>query len=229
MRTAFHLITSIILLGNVASAAETGALKALVERLGRSRQPSVLFVGNSYSFHAPKLFRTYASNRGKAVRVDQVTHGGWTLARHAADEATLGKIREGRWDVVVFQEQSRIPSLPPAQRSAMMDAPLKKLVEEARKHGAVPVLYQTWGYRDGDAKKPGDDFRAMTGRVREGYRAAARKAGNLVVVPVGDAWEREASATEVRKLFQNDGSHPSRHGNELTARVFHDTFFPKKR
>jgi hypothetical protein len=226
MRTFCRIITSVILLGTMVSGAERDALAALVERLERARQPAVLFIGNSYSFQAPKLFRAYAGGRGKTLRVEQVTHGGWTLARHAADQATMDKIREGGWDVVVFQEQSRIPSLPEAQRSAMMDVPLKTLADEARKHGAMPALYQTWGYRDGDAKLPGDDFRAMTARVRGGYREAARKVGNLVVVPVGDAWEREVASTEVGKLFQKDGSHPSAAGNRITARVFHETFFP---
>jgi hypothetical protein len=226
MMTFSRIIASVILSVSPASGAEKDALAAIVERLGRSHQPAVLFIGNSYSFQAPKLFQAHAAARGKTVRVEQVTHGGWTLARHAADEATLKKIREGGWDVVVFQEQSRIPSLPEAQRSAMMDAPLRKLAEEAGRHGAIPALYQTWGYRDGDAMLPGDDYRAMTARVRQGYRAAAKRAGNVAVVPVGDAWEREAASTEAGKLFQKDGSHPSAMGNRITARVFHDTFFP---
>ncbi len=230
MKNAGRLLVflmSVCLATVFAAEADPGGI--LVRRLGESRKPSVLFIGNSYSFHVPKLFRTYAANRGKAVKVGQVTHGGWTLARHAANEETLKRIREGRWDVVVLQEQSRIPSLPAARRASLMDPPLRKLADEVRKQGAIPVLYQTWGYREGDAKLRRDDFHAMTARVRGGYRAAAARAGNLVVVRVGDRWDDEASRGKLGDLFQEDGSHPSRLGDKLTARVFHETFFPRKR
>lgn len=209
------------------AAAEKPAdpLLELHARMGAVKKPAVLFVGNSYSFKVPGEFRTYASNRGKQLRVGQVTTGGWTLARHAADEKTLKRIREGRWDVVVIQEQSRIPSLPSSRREAMMAAPLRRLVDESRRQGAIPVLYQTWGYRDGDGKLPGDDFHAMTRRLREGYQTAG-KTENIAVVPVGDAWEREFSAGNSGKLFMPDASHPAPYGNGVTARVFFETLFP---
>jgi hypothetical protein len=186
-----------------------------------------LFVGNSYSFEAPKQLGRLAARDGRKLRIEQVTHGGWTLAKHAENEETLRKIREGNWDVVVFQEQSRIPSLERARTDTMFP-PLRKLAAEARAHGAVPVLYQTWGYRDGDSHRiGGDDFHAMTRRLREGYRAAAQDAGGLTVVPVGDAWEREISEGRSNALFQEDGSHPTSHGDQVTARIFYQTLFPQ--
>lgn len=215
-----------------AAAAPKGSpaksLEELATRVRNTKEPAVLFVGNSYSFGAPKAFRKLAEQQGKNVRVDQATTGGWTLAKHAANETTLRKIREGRWDVIVFQEQSRIPSLPASRREAAMSKPLGRLVDEARAKGAIPVLYQTWGYRDGDPKHKNDDFHAMTRRLREGYRAAATKAGNVAVVAVGDAWEREVSAGRADKLFMPDGSHPTQDGNELTAMVFFESIFPKR-
>ena len=218
---------ALVLLGLIPTQAATDPLAAVRERLAASRKPAVLFIGNSYSFQVPSFFRTHSNNRGQAVRVGQVSHGGWTLAKHADNEATLGKIRDGKWDVVVLQEQSRIPSLTEGGRARLMDPPLRKLADEIRRHGAIPVLYQTWGYRDGDAKRTGDGFQSMTGRLREGYQNAAHKAGGLAVIPVGDAWEREFNAGHSGKLFQPDGSHPSRFGNQVTARVFFETFFGK--
>jgi hypothetical protein len=67
----------------------------------------------------------------------------------------------------------------------------------------------------------------MMSRLREGYQAAADDAGGLVVVPAGDAWEREVSAGRGARLFKDDGSHPSPLGNELTAEVFYETLFGK--
>jgi hypothetical protein len=234
MKPTIRSLTAILMpmiLSGMAMAAPKQApdpLQTLHARMRGKHKPAVLFVGNSYSFGAPKAFRKLAEKRGKRVHVDQVTTSGWTLAKHSQNETTLRKISEGRWDVVVFQEQSRIPSLPPRRRDAAMSRPLRKLVETARGRGAIPVLYQTWGYRNGDEKCNGDDFHAMTRRLREGCQAAAMKAGNLAIVPVGDAWEREFSAGRSDKLFMPDGCHPTNDGNALTAKVFYEILFPQK-
>ncbi len=198
--------------------------RELVSRRQARTELNVLFIGNSYSFGVPKAFAEIAGNQGRRVHVDQVTRSGWSLARHAANRKTLQKINERHWDVVVLQEQSRLPSLP-VRRAWMMVPAVMKLAERIRSRGGVPVLYQTWGRREGDSKRAHDDFHSMNGRLREGYRAAAGKAGGLTVVPVGDAWEREVSAGRGDRLFQPDGSHPSRAGDLLTAEVFCGQFF----
>jgi len=187
---------------------------------------SVLFIGNSYSFEVPRELKRIAARNGHRLRVGQVTHGGWTLEQHRRNGETLRAIREGGWDVVVLQEQSRIPSQPIKRLHAMYPA-VRELAETARSHGAVPVLYQTWGYRDGDPHRGGDDFHAMTARVREGYHKAASRAGGLHVIPAGDAWEREMTAGRGSALFMDDGSHPTREGYRLTASVFHDALLEK--
>ena len=186
---------------------------------------AVLFVGNSYSFGVPKAFSKCAAGQGRKVRVGHATYGGWTLRKHAGNAATLQKIRDGRWDIIAIQEQSEIPAMAAGKRAAAMFPPLRQLVQEARQQDAVPVLYQTWGRRDGDPKRRNDDFHAMTARLRAGYQAAAANAGGLVVIPVGDAWEREISAGRGGGLFMEDGSHPTPRGDELTAETFFAAFF----
>ncbi len=198
--------------------------RELSARVAASPQLAVLFVGNSYSFGVPRAFSKLAAERGKSVRTGHATSGGWTLARHAKSEGTLRKIRSGGWDIVVLQEQSLIPALPPRQRSTQMDPPLQQLVTEIRAAGAIPVLYQTWGRRDGDPSRRGDDFAAMNARLRAGYQAAAAAAGGVVIVPVGDYWEKPFLPDQ---LFIEDGSHPTRIGDERTAEAFFDTIFGK--
>lgn len=186
---------------------------------------AVFFIGNSYSFGVPKQFQKIAESRGRKVRVGHSTYGGWTLAKHAAHTPTLEKLRKGKWDVVVIQEQSLIPSRNEGLRRVAMDPAVSFLVSEARAAGAVPLLYQTWGRRDGDPDLPGDDFINMNSRVRNGYRAASENAGSVTVVSAGDAWEREFTAGRGRELFVDDGSHPSSFGNEITAREFYRVIF----
>ncbi len=203
------------------------ALKELTERVHARPELAVLFVGNSYSFGVPRAFSKLATAEGRQVRVGHSTFGGWTLKRHAGDDSTLKKIREGRWDIVVLQEQSEIPAKSTRECAAQMFPPLRQLVTEVRSHGGIPVLYQTWGRRDGDPHARHDNFAKMNRRLREGYQAAARNSGGVLTVSVGDAWEREISNGRSNGLFMPDGSHPTQHGSDLAASVFYETFFKK--
>jgi hypothetical protein len=200
---------------------EAVKLRAVREK----QEVSVFFIGNSYSFGVPDRLKKLAEAEGRKVRMGHSTYGGWTLAKHAAHAPTLEKLRKGNWDVVVIQEQSLVPSRHERMRRKAMDPALGFLVAEARAAGAVPLLYQTWGRRDGDPDRPGDDFIEMNSRVRNGYRAASQNAGGVAVVRAGDAWEREFVAGRGRELFIEDGSHPSGYGNEVTAREFYRVIF----
>lgn len=189
------------------------------------QEVAILFIGNSYSFGVPKHLQKIAKSRERKVRIGHSTYGGWTLAKHVEHSPTLEKLRKGNWDVVVIQEQSLNPSRNEKIRKMAMDPAVKFLVSEARALGAVPLLYQTWGRRDGDPDLPDDDFYHMNMRVRNGYRAASENAGDVTIVPVGDAWEREFMAGRGRDLFLDDGSHPSFFGNDVTAREFYRVIF----
>lgn len=186
------------------------ALAACAPLLSKKRTtPSILFIGNSYSFGVPDALKQLAAKHGKSLRTGHSTHGGWTLEQHSVHLPTLRKIRSGKWDVVVFQEHSLTPGSPLCETS--MIPALRILAQEARNAGAEPVLYQTWGRRD--------SFAAMNPKVREGYAKAARASGIRLIVPAGDYWERHFS----RDLYHEDGSHPSAAGDRLTAQAFYDT------
>jgi len=211
-------------LSNCALPPAPGENAKLVA-LSEKQEIAVFFIGNSYSFGVPKQFRKIAESRGRKLRVGHSTYGGWTLAKHVEHSPTLEKLRKGKWDVVVIQEQSLIPARNEGLRRMAMDPAVSLLVSEARAAGAVPLLYQTWGRRDGDPDFPGDDFIHMNSRVRKGYRAASENAGGVAIVPAGDAWEREFMAGRGSDLYVDDGSHPSSFGNEITAREFYRVIF----
>lgn len=201
----------------------------LVARMRGADPARVLFVGNSYSFKIPKVFAELAAEEGREVEVEQVTKGGWTLAKHAKADATLEKIRAGNWDVVVLQDQSQTPAFGRTQRERGMIPAAKTLVEVIRKAGAIPVFFVTWGRRDGDKQNakvfPDDTMEAMQERLLTGYREAAEAAGGAVLVPVGPAWLRAKRAGHLDGLFAKDGSHPAGNGVYLGACVFYATFY----
>ncbi|MBK1881814.1 hypothetical protein JIN85_05275 [Luteolibacter pohnpeiensis] len=202
------------------------AQRELHDRVASKSKPAVLFVGNSYSFGMPKALAAECAKHDQPIRIGHSTFSGWSLAQHVKNESTLKKIREGKWDVVVLQEQSQIPSFKGFRRNHRMLPAVKKLAAEARAAGAVPVLYQTWGRLHGDQQNvPGDTSAAMSARLAEGYRVASKAAGGLVVIPAGDAWAKEIATGHGNQLFIEDGSHPTSIGNQLTARVFYNSLF----
>jgi hypothetical protein len=186
---------------------------------------AVLFIGNSYSFDVPKMFEMKAKSMGKKVRVAQSTNSGWTLEMHSRHEATVKMLREGEWDIVVIQDHSLSPVRSEIRKRKSMYPAVRFFVSEIREIGARPMLYQTWGRRDGQAGVTDDDFFKMNARVREGYQRAAENAGGVDIVPVGDAWEKEFRKGKGSKLFIDDGSHPSRFGNRVSAEVFYERIF----
>ncbi len=216
-------------LASVGTLPGKDTRESLRERLEKSGEPRILFVGNSYSFKIPGVLAQLARKEQREVVVERVTKGGWTLQKHAGSEQTLARIREARWDVVVLQEQSQLPSFSREQRGKQMIPHAKILVEEIRTAGAVPVFFQTWGRRDGDRQNagsfPDDTFSKMQARLVAGYREAAEAAGGVLVVPVGEAWAKEMRAGKGRRLYAGDGSHPSADGVRHSARIFYQFFF----
>jgi hypothetical protein len=206
--------------------SSTASLPAARQKLNSSPQPAILFVGNSFSQDVPPEFARIASENGNPVRTDKATTGGWTLAQHANCPDTLKKIRTGNWDVVVLQEQSQMPARSYWVRRIKMRPALAKLAAEARASGAVPLLMQTWGYRDGDDSHSNDDFHKMTARLRKGTHDEAVRA-KIPVASVGDTWQREVEQGRARDLFDPDGRHPSPIGNHTTARAVFEMLFPK--
>lgn len=195
----------------------------------RTDEMNVLFIGNSYSFDVPHKFRELAQQKGKKVKVARCTHGGWTLEMHSKYAPTLKKLRERQWDVVVIQDFSMNGAYPESRRRKEMYPFVGVFVKEARALGARPMLYQTWGRRDGQSGLKGDDFYQMNARIREGYSRAAESAGGVEIVPVGDVWEEEFRKGNGPMLYVADGSHPSEYGNCVSAEVFYQAIFPDDR
>lgn len=212
-----------------AAPAGEDSQAALQARLRKTEEPRILFVGNSYSFKVPGALARLAKEAKRKVVVEGVTRGGWTLQKHAGSEETLARIRGGKWDVVVLQEQSQLSAFNKKQRNRKMIPPAQALVAEIRKMGAVPVFFQTWGRRDGDRRNaesfPDDTFEKMQERLVIGYREAASAAEGALVVRVGEAWAKEMKEGTGKGLFSKDGSHPSGAGVNLSAGVFYTFFF----
>ena len=110
------------------------------------------------------------------------------------DERLTRLIAGERWDVVVLQEQSAIPSLG-GYREAHMFPAAEKLATMARERGARTVLFMTWGYKAGDQHDfPGNDsYPEMQERVAEGYTDLSLRL-RAPVASVGLAWNGHSTS-----------------------------------
>jgi hypothetical protein len=191
----------------------------------------VLFVGNSFTSanDLPTMIGELAKAAGesRALRVGRCLDDGFKLKDHWEQRDVIRALGEGRWEVVVLQEQSTIPSFDRERRAALMDAFARRLHEEIARAKARTLLYQTWGYRDGDRQnRPGDTYAAMQDRLERSYREVAREL-DATVVPVGEAWRIAHQRSPGLDLWAPDGRHPSRAGTYLAACTFYGVLYEK--
>src|SRR5215216_4540412 len=101
--------------------------------LARSDRPGlrVLFVGNSFTFRndLPRLVHRLGSPAHPIFAIS-LTAPGWTLKKAIRNRALASLLDDVRWDGVVLQEQSQIPSLPREERARQLDPYARELNEK---------------------------------------------------------------------------------------------------
>ena len=185
----------------------------------------VLFIGNSYTFYndLPGLFVELARSGGHQVQVGMSAEGGATLSDHASSMVTRRKLEGEQWDYVVLQEQSQIPAILEPREGEMLPA-AGILVDRITETGATPILFMTWGNRDGLRRAGYPDYQSQQTGLEEGYLAVAEQL-NLALAPVGIAWGVALEADPELDLWAGDGAHPSLAGSYLVACVFYALLF----
>jgi lysophospholipase L1-like esterase len=192
--------------------------------LARSTRPGlrVLFVGNSLTYYhdMPEMVgRLAAAEPGPQPLIAvSYTRGAARLSDFAGDGGLRRLLHQVRWDDVVLQEQSTIPSLPPAERAQRMDPAARTLNSLITGAGARTLLFMTPGYEHGNGV--GDSYQAMQLRLYQGYAAVGAAIG-AEVVSVGVAWQDAHLRQPDLGLWSWDGTHPSTAGSYLDACMFY--------
>jgi hypothetical protein len=192
---------------------------------GTSGCTRILFIGNSYTAvnDLPTMFSNLAWSGGHRVETGVRAPGGWTLLDHSHSSDTRSVLAGGKWDIVVLQEQSEIPSID-SMRQAFMYPGARDLVPMIRDDGARPMFFVTWGHRNGWPINGLRDYAAMQSAIDDGYLFIAHDQ-NAAVAPVGFAWDAVANQSWDGGLWQEDGSHPTTKGTYLAAAVFYAAVF----
>jgi len=193
----------------------------------------VFFVGNSYTYtnSMPDMLRDFAAAKGDTLVYAMSAPGGYTFQQHTTLGATLTGIASQPWDIVVLQEQSQIPSFPPAQVATdcyPYAARLDSFIDE--NDSCIETMFMmTWGRRNGDAMNcPGYPvvctYNGMQARLRDSYMEMAAD-NHASVAPMGSAWKIVIDSFPAIDLYQPDSSHPSVAGSYLQACVFYASIF----
>ena len=93
----------------------------------------------------------------------------------------------------------------------------KKQSDTIVKHGAKPIFFMTWAYKD----KP-----EMTAQLAEEYTIAGN-ANNALVVPAGLAFAKAISKRPDMEFYQPDKRHPSLFGTYLSACTIYAAVYGK--
>ena len=213
-------------------------LALLAAAVANAAPSRILFIGNSYTGvnNLPGIFKEVVASAGQPTpTVEAATPGGKTLEQHSKLPATLAKIDKGDWDVVIVQGQSQEAAM--AEQHANLRASFLRGAESlfARIRATSPhariVLYETWARHADYWKDPKADGTVgrnppeMQARIRKWYHRIAEGHPNIVVAPVGDAWELNYKNPAAVRLHAKDNSHPAASGSYLAALVFYATIY----
>jgi lysophospholipase L1-like esterase len=185
----------------------------------------VLFIGNSYTFvnDLPNTFAKLAKSGGHQVEVGMSAQGAWRLADHIQSSDTLNILNSKKWNFVVLQEQSQIPSIQQIRNQEMYPA-ARQLAQKIKDIGATPVFFVTWAHRNGMPENGMNNFESMQAQINAGYMSIAQEL-RVPVAPVGSAWLITVKEHPEFGLWQEDGSHPTAQGTYLAACVFYAVIF----
>jgi hypothetical protein len=122
---------------------------------------------------------------------------------------------EKLFDLVVMMDCSQCPIHPVLSQSFYQT--VEKYSAIVRAHGAEPVLFMTWAYKD----KP---------EMIKGLSEAYVRAGNVnhaLVIPAGLAFSRSIAIKPELNLYVADKRHPTLAGTYLGAAVIYASLFKR--
>jgi hypothetical protein len=190
-------------------------------------QVKVLFVGNSltYSNDLPGMFKELAVAGGKDVFVDGILLGGVTLREHSTNVATINKINERGWDYVILQSDD-ITAFSDMYHLEMNALTVLRNVIHGNNPSTEIIYEMIWGLKNG-VNVPGEQYYTYEEYMDKIYNGTLYIANrmDMMIAPVGSAWQRAREERPELDLFARDEAHPAREGSYLGACVFFSLIF----
>jgi len=179
-----------------------------------NRQPStrILFIGNSFTFFNGGL-DNHLKGLATSSETESIAIGGYSLEKHFAEGNAINKIRDGKWNYVVLQEQSQIPVV---DRNKFYEA-VRHFDEEIRRSGAKTVLLMTWERPDSLV------YGVTTKGLADAYSTIGTEIG-AIIAPAGLAFANSLNKKPDLGLYSQDG-HPTYSGTYLAACTLYKAIF----
>jgi hypothetical protein len=220
----------------LAACSHTSLAPARVAQAPAGPPASVVYIGNSFFYfnnginaHMSGLIA--AGMPGFKHRATMVTISGsgsdWHDVASYFRPNALGKYSftpdnkvvfnqlDRLFDVAVMMDCSQCPVHP--QLKSVFTEYMKQNSEIVRRHGARPVLFMSWAYKD---------VPSMTQGLADAYTSAGRD-NHAQVIPAGLAFARSMAQRPDVELYFTDKRHPSLAGSYLSACTTYATLFGK--
>jgi hypothetical protein len=170
----------------------------------------ILFVGNSLTAANDLAGRVEALARGSGDEVQCVTLAlpNFSLEDHWNQGDAARVIAKGGWTFVVLQQG---PSALPESRVLLVEY-TRRFDRLIRQTGARTALYMVW---------PSEERRNDFAGVIRSYAAAA-KAVDGILLPVGAAWRAAWQVDPAMPLYGDDRFHPTAVASSLAAVVIYE-------
>ena len=178
----------------------------------------LLFVGNSFTYYNGGLethMKALAASASppRLIEADRATQGGATLRVLHGKESIRQKIRDGRYDIVILQED--IPELPEHSSAPFFEFG-RRFDEEIRAAGGRSLLFMAWPYeRLGWVALP---------EIMKAHRELGCEL-NVPVAPVGLAFERAGREHPEIPMLAADREHETLQGTYLAACTIYATLY----
>ena len=180
---------------------------------------TILFVGNSYLYygdslhnHFKRMAEEYLEDYDGSASVKSATIGGSRLKHHDVARLIMPKSISSieKFDLVILQGGSSEPLTQESQKEFSFYA--KKHIESIKANNSRAALYMTHAF-----VKPHKDFEINQISVIQDIYTKVGEENNVLVIPVGIAFDIAYKEHPDIKLHHNDGTHPNLKGTYLAA------------
>lgn len=222
--------------GMLLPACAQTPLKPKLTDVGIENPASAIYIGNSFFYYNNSLHGHVGQLIAQGMpgfrhRATSVTISGSGFDWHDVDSYfrpnAIGGYSFGAnnvvsfnkldklFDVAIMMDCSQCPLHP--QLAPVFKDYAKKNADTVRKHGARPVYFMSWAYKDAPE---------MTAQLAEAYTREAN-ANDAFVIPAGLAFARSIAQKPDLNLYVPDLRHPSLAGTYLAACTTYAALFRK--